>query len=97
MKMEDGNFLSLSVAIGTIAVFVRPRSDSMDGIAVLSEIQILDAERRSQLSRDERSKEDEALLFELRKAIGWPKTLRELRDSLERTGNGMSKHGFASI
>jgi hypothetical protein len=97
MQLEDGTFVSLSVAIATIAILIRPHADSMDGTEAISEIRIEDAERRSGLPRDQRAEEDEVLLLDLRNAIGWPKSVEELHGALARLKTSDPEDGPANF
>ncbi len=75
MKIDDGNIILMSVGLDTTKVFVTPRLDSLESFTEIASFPI----RRS---RRNFHSEGEAILNELRKAIGWPKTVEELRQTL---------------
>ena len=79
MRMEDGNIILLSVGLDTTKVFVTPRLDSIASFTELASFPF------SRLHKDRRAKED-AILYELRKAIGWPKSTDDLRQTLSGLG-----------
>ena len=73
MRMEDGNFILLSVELDTTRVLVGPRFDSVESF---TEVVSLPASH----SHKSRSQEKAAILSELRKQIGFPRSVTELRD-----------------
>ena len=83
MKMEDSQFVVLSIGIATAKVFVRSNLDiSVSPIEVAS-FPIARFSDRMEISREKRRIEDELMLAQLRKVIGWPKSCDELKRKLE--------------
>ena len=77
MKMEDGEIILLSVGLDTTKVFVTPRLDSVESF---SEVASFPMARLG----DKQHIEGEVILKKLRTAIGWPKSVNQLRQTLSR-------------
>jgi hypothetical protein len=86
MRMEDGNFVLLSVGITTVIVFVTPKLGDQTHMIDLASFQAKDPLERTQLAREDRRPEDERMLNHLRTAIGFPKSSEELRRTLQTLG-----------
>ena len=84
MRMEDGQFIILSVGMDTAKVFVRPKLDPTVSRIELASFQIPGFLNRMDISREKRRNEDELILNQLRKVIGWPKSIDELKHKLEK-------------
>jgi hypothetical protein len=84
MRMDDGNFILLSVGTATVEVFVAPRLDSFEAFRKVVTLPIPNAGGRSAISRRQRRQQDEELLERLRKAIGWPRSVDELSRTVQR-------------
>jgi hypothetical protein len=76
MRMEDGNFIFLSVGLTTAKVFVKPTLDSPASHNELASFPIIGLQ-------EDRRAQSEVILKQLRTAIGWPKSINELRHNLE--------------
>src|SRR5207253_771415 len=72
MRMEDANIILLSVGLDTTKVFTTPRLDSVESFSELASFPI---QRLHKNPHDE----GEVILKTLRTAIGWPKSVDELR------------------
>lgn len=83
MRMEDGQFIILSVGMYTAKVFVRPKLDPTVSRIELASFPISGILDRMDISREKRRDEDELILNHLRKAIGWPKSIDELKQKLD--------------
>ncbi len=83
MKMEDGQFILLSVGLATAKVFVRSKLDPKVNPIELASFPIPTFLDRMDLSREKRRDEDELILNQLRKIVGWPKSIDELKQKLE--------------
>jgi hypothetical protein len=86
MWMEDGNYISLSVAVTTVIVCVSPCLEDPTAISVVASFEIQYPIERAQMTRQCRRSDDEKLLERLRRAIGFPKTVADLRRSLAMLG-----------
>jgi hypothetical protein len=76
MRMDDGNFIMLSVGYDTTRIFFTPRFDSVESFVEVASFPIGD------ISKNRREAE-EAILNRLRARIGWPKSTAELRAKIE--------------
>jgi hypothetical protein len=83
MKMEDGQFIVLSVGLATAKVFVRSKLDFTMSPVEVASFPIARFLDRMEISREKRRDEDELILNQLRKVIEWPKSIDELRQKLE--------------
>jgi hypothetical protein len=84
MRLEDGNVVFISIGIATVKVFVTPLkvTDSAQFIELREFVLTNGLERHSMMTRDERNAEDLLLLNHLRRAIAWPKSIDNLRATL---------------
>jgi hypothetical protein len=83
MRMEDDNFIMLSAGTTTLKVYVTPRLDELEAFRELATFSLENVVQRVGLSRQQRAQDDEQHLERLRKTIGWPKTVDELRRTLQ--------------
>jgi len=83
MLMEDGNFVMLSVGITTLKIFVTPTLSSADAFVEIAGFGLQNASDRPSMPREARRDQDEELLTNLRKTIGFPKSVAELRDTID--------------
>ena len=72
MRMKDGNFILLSAGLDTVKVLVSPQLDSIESFTEVASFHV------SQ-SREGRRQQQAAILNDLRKQIGFPQSLSELR------------------
>jgi TPR repeat protein len=86
MRMEDGQFILLSIGTATAKVFVRSKLDHTVSPIELASLPIPEFLNRMDISREKRRDEDESILNQLRKVIGWPKSIDELKQKLETLG-----------
>lgn len=76
MRMEDGNFILLSAGLDTMKVFVSPRLDSIESLVELASFPLVQ-------THESRREQEKIGLNQLRTAVGWPKSIDELRHKLE--------------
>jgi len=81
--MEDGSFVVLSVGITLVKVFLTPQIGDLSQTVELASFVVKDPAERTQLARRGRRPEDEKMLNQLRKALGFPKSIDELRGTLQ--------------
>ena len=72
MRMKDGNFILLSAGLDTTKVLVSPQLDATESFTELVSFPV------SQSHKDRRQQQA-AILDELRKQIGFPQSITELR------------------
>lgn len=84
MRMEDENFILLSVGITTAKIFTCVALDDPTGFIELATIPLDNPDTRLDASRQDRQKEDEQFLFRIRTEIGWPKWVSELREVVQK-------------
>jgi hypothetical protein len=82
MRLEDGNFVFLSVGVTTVRVFVTSGLERPDQFAEVASFETPHVEARQADPHVERRSENELILSRLRKAIGWPKSTQELSTAL---------------
>ena len=82
MRMPDGNIVMLSIGITTAKVFVTPEITNTPRFTEMASFDLPDATERFAMQRNHRRSVDEALLNRMRKAIAWPKSVDELRQTL---------------
>jgi hypothetical protein len=83
MRMEDGQFILLSIGTATAKVFVRSKLDPAVSPIELASLPIPEFLNRMEIPREKRRGEDDLILNQLRKVIGWPKSIDELKHNLE--------------
>jgi hypothetical protein len=83
MKMEDGQFIVLSIGVATAKIFVRSKLDFTVSPIEVASYPIARFLDRMEISREKRRVEDKLMLTQLRKVIGWPKSCDELKRRLE--------------
>ncbi len=88
MRLPDGNFLVVSMAIDTAMVFVAPDLTAPNTWSHVGTLQLTSGPRRL-MSRSQRRAADEVLLERLRKAIGWPKNANEVNGSIASLPSGL--------
>jgi len=88
MRMQDGNYIILSIGASTAKVLLTPEltPDALNAIRELASFPLVNEDLRLKLSRQQRMKAEELSLELLRRAIGWPKSVEELRQILNRKG-----------
>ena len=79
MRMEDGNFILMSVGADTAKVFVSPRLDSIESFIELASFPLGHF-------HEDRREQEKLILNQLRAAIGWPKSITGLRHKLQNVG-----------
>lgn len=86
MRLDDDNIVVLSVGLATVKVFVTPLQPTNQGdFRELREFAIKNGmERHTKFTSAQRNTNDLLLLEHLRRAIGWPTTVHELSDTLNR-------------
>jgi hypothetical protein len=76
MRMKDGNFILLSAGIDTTKVLVSPQLDPIESFAEVASFPV-------HQSHGGRRQQQAAILNDLRKQIGFPQSVSELRDKLQ--------------
>jgi len=77
MRMRDGNFILLSVGYDTVKVMVSPTLASIESFTELASFGIGPSQRN-------RRQQEASILNDLRKKIGFPKSLNELSQKLQK-------------
>jgi hypothetical protein len=77
MRMNDGNFVMLSVGHDATKVLVGPRLDSLESFTELASFSMDQSHKHC--------RGEEVILNQLRAAIGSPQSIDELRHKLENT------------
>jgi hypothetical protein len=83
MRMEDGKIIFLSIGLDTAKVFLAESLDSPSSFKELASFPL-----NAAAIRQNRRATGEAMLNQLRTAIGWPKSYSELKQSVERISAG---------
>jgi hypothetical protein len=81
MKMEDGNIILLSVGAATTKIFVAPNLDSIGSFTEIGCFPLRSLNVFPHVAED--------ALNKLRPAIGWPKSIDELRVSVSKIEPGI--------
>jgi hypothetical protein len=81
-RMGDGYFALLSAGIVSLNIYVTPEVGDLARTVEVGSFGLNNAETRLRMSRNERRLDDERLLSELRKLVGFPKSADEVRTSV---------------
>ena len=89
MRLEDGNVVFVSIGIATVQVFVTPlKVTDLKQFVKIREFVLTNAMQRQMMmmmmTPSECCAENLLLLNHLRRAIAWPKSVDELRSTLNR-------------
>ena len=76
MRMKDGNFILLSAGVDTTKVLVSPQLDPIESFTEVASFPV-------QQSHGGGRQQQTAILNDLRKRIGFPQSVSELRDKLQ--------------
>jgi len=87
MRLEDGNFVLISVGVTTLKVFVTPDQSDMTHYRELKEFALHNAADRFARSAQQRHAEDLLFLERVRRAIAWPSSIGDLTSALQAIDN----------
>jgi hypothetical protein len=83
-RMEDGNFILLSIGVTHLNLYVTPKMGDLARTIEIASFGLNNANARTGMRRDERRPEDEQLLEQMRDLVGFPKSVEEVRITAER-------------
>jgi hypothetical protein len=83
-RLEDGNFVLLSVGVTHLNIYVTPKVGDLARTIQLASFGLNSAEVRLGMSRNERRPNDEQILDQIRELVGSPKSVEEVRITAEK-------------
>ena len=89
MRLNDGNFVWVSVGLTTLKVFVTPSMTDAAQFKELRTFELLNGAMRFSLPPERRDAEDLLLLERLRRAIAWPASAEQLGATLTAMDNSL--------
>jgi hypothetical protein len=90
-RMDDGYFVVLSIGVTHLNLYVTPKMGDLARTIEVASFGLDSANARTAMSREERRKDDEQLLEQMRVLVGFPKSVEEVRLTAERLSQSMGK------